>query len=76
MVPVPQANREVLMPVWPRATISAALNSPVTGGIAAAQLFDPSHAAATPITDLAKKSLRLMEAPPKKANLPSAETLE
>jgi hypothetical protein len=62
-VPVPQANREVLIPVWPRGTISAALNFPVTDGIAAAHPLDPSHAAPTPITDLAKKSLRFMEAP-------------
>jgi hypothetical protein len=33
-------------------------------GIVAAHVFDPSHAAATPIADFAKKSLRLMDAPP------------
>jgi hypothetical protein len=53
-----------------------ALNFPVTGGMAPAHGFEPSHAAATPIADLAKKSLRFMDAPHKKADLPSLQPLE
>ncbi|SPE22406.1 hypothetical protein SBA2_100003 [Acidobacteriia bacterium SbA2] len=54
-----------MRPVWPRVTISEALNFPATGGNASAHDFEVSHVPATPATDLARKSLRLMDAPPK-----------
>jgi hypothetical protein len=46
-------------------TMSEALNLPADGGKASAQDFEVSHVPATPATDLARKSLRLMDAPPK-----------
>jgi hypothetical protein len=76
MVPVPQASREVLIPVWPKATTSAALNFPVAEGIAAVPPLGASHAAPMPITDLDKKSLRLMNAPLTEIDLLPIEPLE
>jgi hypothetical protein len=45
--------------------MSEALNLPADGGKASAHDFEVSHVPATPATDLARKSLRLMDAPPK-----------
>jgi hypothetical protein len=45
--------------------MSEALNLPAAGGKAPAHDFELSHVPATPATDLARKSLRLTDAPPK-----------
>jgi hypothetical protein len=45
--------------------MSEAPNLPASGGNASAHDFEVSHVPATPAIDLARKSLRLMDAPPK-----------
>jgi len=45
--------------------MSEALKLPAAGGKASAHAFGASHVPAAPANDLARKSLRLTEAPPK-----------